>query len=390
MSIAVSNVATTDTFQIWLNRTNTLLEFMSNQAIHANAATGVTTGNAQLVGYFGADVLATPTLRGGNVSTSDVLTITSDVDIDGGSLKIANTEVINSSAGWATDLAVAGLLSATGNVSGPYGLFATNVNTALFSVGAAFTANSTQVNAVSFHVGNNFIANSTVVNAASFTVGTDVTISNTGIVTNFLTAAGLIFPSADGTPGQAIVTDGANTLSFASLLTWATAVDNDIVPDTSATYNFGNSSTSFAKAFIDVLSSVAADINIQVQEQDVIVANTTTVDLQDTALIGFNAGVNAQTGTTHTLTADDNGKILVFSNNSAVTLTLENSLSAGFTCGVIQKGGGTITFTEEAGANLVNRQGHSTSAGQYAICTLYVDENSGGTSAVYFLGGDTA
>jgi len=183
MSIALSNVETTDTFQIWLNRVNDAVNFISTQALHANAATGQTTGNAQLIGIFQANTIAATQLRGGTVASSDTLTIVSDVNIDGGGLQFANTEVINSSGGWVGDLAV------SGNVSGTYGLFGTAVNTALFSVGSAFTANSTVVNAAAYHIGTAMVFNTTDAN-------TSANVSLTG--TNANVAANLYVTGVNG------------------------------------------------------------------------------------------------------------------------------------------------------------------------------------------------
>lgn len=116
----------------------------------------------------------------------------------------------------------------------------------------------------------------------------------------------------------------------------------------------------------------------------------TPLDLNAGALFGYSASTNAQTGTTYTLAASDTGKVVTLSNASAITLTLPNSLIAGFVCTVIQKGAGQVTFTAASGATLRNRQSHTKTAGQYAVTTLYVDSNSGGSAADYYLAGDTA
>lgn len=107
-------------------------------------------------------------------------------------------------------------------------------------------------------------------------------------------------------------------------------------------------------------------------------------------LSGYSAVTNAQTGTTYTLAASDTGKVVTLSNASAITLTLPNSLPAGFVCTVVQKGAGQVTFSAAAGATLNNAHTQTKTFGQYAICTLYVDANSGGSSAIYYLAGDTA
>jgi hypothetical protein len=99
---------------------------------------------------------------------------------------------------------------------------------------------------------------------------------------------------------------------------------------------------------------------------------------------------NAQTGTTYTLVAGDAGKRVKLTNAAAITLTLPNSLAADFTCMVEQGGAGQVTFSAAGGATLHNRQSHTKVAGQYGQVGVYVDENSGGSSAVYTISGDTA
>ena len=60
-----------------------------------------------------------------------------------------------------------------------------------------------------------------------------------------------------------------------------------------------------------------------------------TID-DDDNLYGHGAKVNAQTGTTYTLTASDNGKVVTLDNASAITLTVPQTstetLAAHFQC----------------------------------------------------------
>jgi hypothetical protein len=96
------------------------------------------------------------------------------------------------------------------------------------------------------------------------------------------------------------------------------------------------------------------------------------------------------TGTAHTLDGSYVGKTISFTNASAIVLTLPNSLYVGFQCRIVQSAAGQVTFTPDTGANRRNRQSHTKTAGQYAVCTLEVVSNSGGASAEYILSGDTA
>ena len=108
------------------------------------------------------------------------------------------------------------------------------------------------------------------------------------------------------------------------------------------------------------------------------------VDLGGNALSNFDASVNEQTGTSYTLLASDLGKIVKFTNGSAITVTLPSGLGLGFTATVIQYGAGQITFSTSS-STLYNRQSHTKTAGQYAVVSLISC-----VADVYVLAGDTA
>jgi hypothetical protein len=81
------------------------------------------------------------------------------------------------------------------------------------------------------------------------------------------------------------------------------------------------------------------------------------------------ASINAQTGTTYTLLASDNGKVVTFNNSAAVTLTVPSGLGVGFNCLVVQLGAGAVTPTA-SGTTIRQRQSLTKTAGLYAIATL--------------------
>jgi len=103
-----------------------------------------------------------------------------------------------------------------------------------------------------------------------------------------------------------------------------------------------------------------------------------------TAISGFDASINEQTGTTYTLVAGDNGKVVVLNNGSAITLTVPSGLGVGFNCTVVQKGAGQVTFSASS-TTINNRQSHTKIAGQHgvaSICAIVAD--------TFVLAGDTA
>lgn len=125
MAITTSNInTTTDSFQNWIDKTNTLLDAYSTSIVTtaANSTGGFTTGNATVNGVFSANSItvqgnSTFGLRGGNVTSGGVLYITGNVSIGNASV---NTTI--STTTFATDLAFsvtgATTLSSTLAVSG--------------------------------------------------------------------------------------------------------------------------------------------------------------------------------------------------------------------------------------------------------------------------------
>lgn len=87
----------------------------------------------------------------------------------------------------------------------------------------------------------------------------------------------------------------------------------------------------------------------------------------DGAINRFSASINKQTGTTYEINQSDNGRVIEFTNNDfAVLVTVNNNISVGFNCLVVQAGNGQVRF----GSNIYNRYGHTKLVGQYSIATL--------------------
>jgi hypothetical protein len=96
---------------------------------------------------------------------------------------------------------------------------------------------------------------------------------------------------------------------------------------------------------------------------------------------GFAANMNIQTGTSYTLLASDNGKIITLNNASAITLTVP-ALFTGFNCMIVQLGAGEVTLTP-SGTTISNRSSYTKTAGTNAIVSLI-----GISSTSYISAGD--
>ncbi len=109
--------------------------------------------------------------------------------------------------------------------------------------------------------------------------------------------------------------------------------------------------------------------------------NLTGGNTASSTLSGFSATMNSQTGTSYTLLASDNGKIITFNNASPITLSVP-SLFAGFNCMIIQLGAGQVTLSG-SGTTITNRSGLTKTGGANAIATLI-----GITATIFISGGD--
>lgn len=126
------------------------------------------------------------------------------------------------------------------------------------------------------------------------------------------------------------------------------------------------------------LADLSTFIRTLIDDADAATARTTLAAAPATP------SVNAQTGTTYTLLASDNGKIITCSNAAAIVVTVPAGLDAGFHCQVIQIGAGQVSFTA-SGTTVNNRQTHTKIAGQYGVVTV-----ESYATDVFVLAGDTA
>lgn len=93
MTVTVANVANTNTFDYWRNRTNELANAMSTVAVTVNSNTA--SGNAAITGSFTANVLIANTVRVSNSTSNLVITVPSAAQISNGSL------FLNANGSWA-------------------------------------------------------------------------------------------------------------------------------------------------------------------------------------------------------------------------------------------------------------------------------------------------
>lgn len=103
----------------------------------------------------------------------------------------------------------------------------------------------------------------------------------------------------------------------------------------------------------------------------------------------FNPPISNVGNTSYTLSASDSGKVLNFSNNGNVTITVPNTATVTFSNSdfieLHQGANGVLVFTPAGGVSVQSRGAYTNSAGRYAITGLrYMGTN------VWRLTGDIA
>jgi len=77
-----------------------------------------------------------------------------------------------------------------------------------------------------------------------------------------------------------------------------------------------------------------------------------------------------EAGTTRTLAAGDNGKIIYCTSSSAVTISCPDGLAVGFNATIIQAGTGKVTLAASGTATLNSYSGLLSTMGQYAVVSV--------------------
>ena len=90
----------------------------------------------------------------------------------------------------------------------------------------------------------------------------------------------------------------------------------------------------------------------------------------DTGYRVSSSAVNTQTGTSYSLTASDNGKIITMNNGATSTVTIIGGLPIGFNATIIQLGAGNVGFTSASGVTLNSFASSLNMAGQHGAAAV--------------------
>lgn len=118
--------------------------------------------------------------------------------------------------------------------------------------------------------------------------------------------------------------------------------------------------------------------------------NSGVVITEADEIMGYRALIEVETGTSYTFLSSDSGKVKELTNAATITATIPATLPKGWACTVIAGEVGRVQFAMGSGGTLRQRQGHTKLApARWAVATLVIRSNPGGTAAECVLAGDT-
>ena len=261
-------------------------------------------------------------------------------------------------------------------IQGIQGLTGSVANVAAIS--GTSTANGASITSGELSLAPADATNGGIVTTGNQTFSGTKTFNNNMVTTGTLTAGAITYPNADGTSGQVLTTTGAGTLSWTTVSAAGGVTTVGSVSSSSNVNGATISGTTITLTPADaanggiVTTGVQTIAGAKTFSGNTVVTGTLAGNATGTStLAGFSANVNTQanTVTTYTLSAADNGKIITLDNAGAITLTVP-SLFAGFNCMIVQLGDGQVTLTALSGVTISNRTSLTKTAGKYAIATL--------------------
>lgn len=202
----VVNVATY-TFDMWITRTNDIINLVNTDVVTvaSNTTGDFTVGNGTVIGIFGANTLFATELRGGNVTASDVLTVTSNLVSNGDQLIVNSNTYVNAANIF---INTSNSVTVVGNTQ-----FRSNTTNDVLKVIVNASSQSVQINVNSGFIvtGNTTLNNALAVNGA-ITAANTLNVNGAVTLANTLNVAGATTLQSTANVGGALTVTGATQL----------------------------------------------------------------------------------------------------------------------------------------------------------------------------------
>ena len=296
MSKTLSSINTAaDTFQNWVDRTNSIITLIDTEVITANSVGALTTGNGFVNGFFGANTLVATNIKGGNVTTNSVITFITNTAFSANVLISQQLAVTNS-------VTFSNTLTITGNVS---------LSNTINVIGSANLQSSANVGGTLGVVGAATLSNTILITGSA-------TLSNT---INVVGAANLqSSANIGGTLGVVGAALLSNTLGVTGLITGSSGANITGTTNTSVALNVGANVNLTTSQFFIGNSSSNVVINSSSISTGSIAVNSSMITI---------SGVNVATTTSLTTIVNNLGisNSVVFTGTSSQVLDSQTLVS---------------------------------------------------------------
>jgi hypothetical protein len=317
MTITVSNVATTDTFGAWLTKTNVLATlFTQNTVTSDSTITGsLTTGNAYVNGFFGANTLVAFTgIAGGSLNSGNTLNLLTNTAFvySGANLVSVNANTSFSNLNISTNSVNISPVGGNTNISGNFlNINASTSNITSTSLNVVSTLTQTGNSVFRANTSFNILSltgNSTVsvflANTTNATFVGNTTFSNSIIVSNLANVNQLnVFGAVTSNISGNLRIDG--NLSIGGNLAYSGTTGGDIIPGSNNLFRLGNTTNRWSDLFTN----------------NVITLTTNTTTLNVSGLTNFSGNVTPSTNNSINI-----GNSSLYWNSLFVSNTNSNNL----------------------------------------------------------------
>lgn len=301
MTISVANVLTTDTFGSWLTRTNTLATIASQNAVTVDATAGgsLSTGNAYVNGFFGANtVVAFTGIAGGSLAAGNTLNLLTNTAFVFSGANVVSFRANSSFSNVIITTNSVSISAVNGNtlISGNFlNVNASTTNVTSTSLNAnsnvTVTGNTTLKANSSFNIlsvtGNSSVA-VLLANTTNTTFVGNVTVANSVIVNNLANVNQLnVFGAVTSNIAGNLRVEGS--VSIGGTFSYTGSANGDLIPASNNFFRLGNSSLRWADLWSNNVYATTANITSLIVTGNTNFANSLIPSANVTQNVGSSA-----------------------------------------------------------------------------------------------------
>lgn len=356
------------TFNNWVQRTNDLVNIVNTGVVtvQTNTAGDLTVGNGFVVGIFGSNTITASTIRGGNVTSSNVLILSSNVNFTGSQSNVSSNVYFNASNLYfntSNSIVLSGNTYLYSNTSQQIlSVISNNTNYSVsINVNSGFTVQGNAVLQNSLQVGDAATFNDMISVAGRATLSNTLNLvgaanlqSSANIAGSLTVVGSSIFNSTLGIVGAASLSSSLDVSGNANFANLATFIGNASFVNTSTLYAYANNlngnNVSFGNGAVSSNSSGLYATyyysGVSNASSNGLIANSTSLSIGNTSLKTTLTPSKVSANTAEFYTLNITGQIVgTISPTSNFIPTPNNNLLVGTSANVFNQVYATNTYT---------------------------------------------